>query len=228
LLPSLPQGSLLTAVALIGTTIVPYNLFLHAAAARKKWQGQGVGALTAARSDTAVSVGLGGLISVFILVTAAGSIFSAGLSVSNPADFPRALEPAYGAISKYLIGTGLLAAGLSSAITAPMAAGFAVCELASKPAESWLFRVVSLSVLMIGAGIALVGFNPLQVILLAQAANGLLLPIVATFMLITMNRKSLLGDYANGWIQNILGGMVLFITIGLGIRLILRAAGVWP
>lgn len=228
LVPRLPEGSLFTTMALIGTTIVPYNLFLHAATARKKWPQGGEAALRDARTDTAVSVGLGGLISIFILVTAAASIFTAGLGVKSAADFASAIEPAYGPLAKYLIGTGLLAAGLSSAITAPMAAAFAVCELAGKPAEGWLFRGVALGVLATGSVVALAGFNPLQVILAAQAANGILLPVVAMFLLIAMNRRSLLGPQVNGVLQNLLGGLVLIVTIGLGARLILRAAGVWP
>lgn len=226
--PRLPDGSLFTTMALIGTTIVPYNLFLHAATARKKWPGGGEAALREARTDKTVSVGLGGLISIFILVTAAASIFTAGLGVNSAADFARAIEPAYGPLAKYLIGTGLLAAGLSSAITAPMAAAYAVCELSGKAAHGWLFRGVALAVLIIGALVALAGLNPLQVILAAQAANGILLPVVALFLLIAMNRRSLLGDQVNGALQNLLGGLVIIVTIGLGVRLILRAAGVWP
>lgn len=228
LVPRLPEGSLFTTMALIGTTIVPYNLFLHAATARRKWPGGGAEALRDAQTDTAVSVGLGGLISIFILVTAAASIFTSGLGVNSAADFARAIEPAYGPFAKYLIGIGLLSAGLSSAITAPMAAAFVVCELAGRKADGWVFRGVALSVLAIGALVAMAGFNPLQVILAAQAANGILLPVVTLFLLIAMNQRSLLGDHVNGTMQNVLGSLVLIVTVGLGTRLVLRAVGVWP
>jgi len=82
--PSIPEGGLLTAIALIGTTIVPYNLFLHAAAAREKWpSGEEP---TAARIDTAVSVSLGGLVSILIMATAAGSLFHSETEIRNAAD----------------------------------------------------------------------------------------------------------------------------------------------
>ncbi len=228
LAPQLPEGSLFTAIALIGTTIVPYNLFLHASAARERWGGQGAGALADARRDTQVSVGFGGLISIFILVTAAASLFASGLTIRSGADLAAAIEPAYGPVARYLVGAGLLAAGLSSAITAPMAAAYAVCELSGQPPRGRLFRIVALAVLATGAGIALMGFNPLTVILTAQVANGILLPAVAAFLLVAMNRRSLLGEHVNTPLQNLLGGAVLLVTIGLGARLILRAAGVWP
>ena len=80
-MPGVPEGGLFTAIALIGTTIVPYNLFLHASASRERWAGKGDAGLQEARADTRVSVGLGGLISVFILVTAAASLFSSGLVI---------------------------------------------------------------------------------------------------------------------------------------------------
>lgn len=228
LAPQLPEGSLFTAIALIGTTIVPYNLFLHASAARERWGGQGAGALADARRDTQVSVGFGGLISIFILVTAAASLFASGLTIRSGANLAAAIEPAYGPVARYLVGAGLLAAGLSSAITAPMAAAYAVCELSGQPPRGRLFRIVALAVLATGAGIALMGFNPLTVILTAQVANGILLPAVAAFLLVAMNRRSLLGEHVNTPLQNLLGGAVLLVTIGLGARLILRAAGVWP
>jgi len=228
LVPRLPEGSLFTAIALIGTTIVPYNIFLHASAARERWGGKGASGLAEARRDTQVSVGIGGLISIFILTTAAESLFASGLSIRSGADLAAAIEPAYGLVARYLVGIGLLAAGLSSAITAPMAAAYAVCELAGQPPRGTVFRAVALAVLVIGAGIALAGFNPLSVILAAQVANGILLPAVATFLLIAMNRRSLLGDAVNTPLQNLLGGGVLLITFGLGARLVLRAAGVWP
>ena len=58
-------------------------------------------------------------------------------------------------------------------------------------------------------------------------ANGLLLPIIASFLLFAMNRKALLGAYANGMTANILGGAVLVIATGLGIRMIATALGVF-
>jgi manganese transport protein len=228
LVPQLPEGSLFTAIALIGTTIVPYNLFLHASAARERWPGKDEAALQEARRDTQVSVGLGGLISIFILVTAAASLFASGLAIKSGADFAQAIEPAYGPAARYLVGMGLLAAGFSSAITAPMAAAYAVCELFHQPARGAVFRAVALIVLLTGTGIALLGFNPLTVILTAQVANGILLPAVAIFLMAAMNRRSVLGEHVNTPLQNLLGGAVLLVTIGLGVRLILRAAGLWP
>lgn len=226
--PQLPDGSLLTAMALIGTTIVPYNLFLHAAAVRERWKENTEGGLAAAIADTRVSVGLGGLISILVLSTAAASLFGAGLVISSGADMASALEPAYGPAARILVGAGLCAAGLSSAITAPLATAYAVCEVTGRPKSGWLFKGIALTIVAIGLSVALLGIRPVQLILVAQVANGLLLPIVAVFLLITMNRKSVLGDHVNGPVRNALGGLVVLVAAFLGLRLILRAVGIWP
>ncbi|MEO0981981.1 MAG: Nramp family divalent metal transporter [Pseudomonadota bacterium] len=227
LVPRIPEGGWLTAVALVGTTIVPYNLFLHAAAARERWAGD----VASAQADTRLSIGLGGLVSILILTTAAGALFGAGADVSSAADMARGLEPTLGSAADYVIGVGLFAAGLTSAITAPMATAYVVAELVGvrdQPRRRRLFRIVSLAVLVIGAAVALSGVRPVALILIAQAANGILLPIVAVFLLIVMNRRSLLGDHANGAAANIAGWTVVALAFALGARGVLRAAGVWP
>ena len=226
LVPRIPSGGDLTAIALIGTTIVPYNLFLHAAAARRKWED--ADGLREARWDSGLSIGLGGLVSILIVATAAASLFEKGVEVTNAADMARAIEPAFGASARYLVGIGLLAAGLTSAITAPMATGYALAELAGgdEAARQRRFQITALTVLAIGTTISLLSIKPTELILIAQYANGLLLPIVAVFLLWIMNRASLLGAHTNGLISNLAGGAAVLITFGLGLRSILRAAGV--
>jgi len=223
--PHIPDGATLTAMALIGTTIVPYNLFLHAAAAREKWSSEQD--IMTARNEARFSIGLGGLISILILSTSAASLFGRQLEVSNAADMALAIEPAFGQAAQYMIGLGLFAAGLSSAITAPMATAYALSELiGGDPAtRKTLFRAVALFVIGTGALISLLGIKPVSLILMAQYANGLLLPVIAIFLLYIMNQKALMGPYTNGWRANLAGASVVLITLGLGLRSILRAAG---
>jgi manganese transport protein len=228
LVPRLPQGSLLTAIALIGTTIVPYNLFLHAASVREKWPEGGAEALKQASTDTRVSIGFGGLISILILATAAGSLFGTSTDIHGAADMAASLEPAYGPAARLLVGAGLFAAGLSSAVTAPLATAFAVCEVSGWRKSGRVFRGIALGILAIGTAVASLGLKPVSLIFIAQVANGILLPIIAVFLIVTMNRKSILGDHVNGLVSNLLGGLVVCIATGFGVRLIMGALGVWP
>jgi len=225
LIVQIPADSLITVIALIGTTVVPYNLFLHASAAKSRWSGEKD--LGDARIDTAFSIGLGGIVTLLVVSTAAASLFGTGISVSGVGDMAKQLEPVFGAFSKYLLGFGMFAAGLSSAIAAPLATAYVMSEITGigHDKTSYQFRVVGLSVIAVGAGLALTGINPITIIISAQFANGLLLPIVAGFLLIAMNRKDLLSGHTNGWFANALGGSVVLITAGLGVRLIARALG---
>ena len=138
------------------------------------------------------------------------------------------LEPLFGSFSKYLLGLGLLAAGLSSCITAPLATAYAVTEIV-RPADDnkrRVFQSISLTVLIIGTSFALSGLKPISIILVAQFANGLLLPVIAGFLLYAMNRREILNDYVNGWVANTLGAIIFLVSLGLGARLILRTFGV--
>ena len=221
--PSIPAGSLTTVVALIGTTVVPYNLFLHASTVRDHWkEGDTLGKV---RADTAISVSVGGLVMIAIVGTAAASAFMNNLTVTSARDLAVQLEPIAGDYAVYLLGIGFLAAGLSSAITAPIATAYVISEISGKEGgiTSLFSRGVSLTVLTIGAIIALSGIRPLQIILSAQFANGLLLPVVTCFLLLAMNRKSVLKEHTNGRWANILGGIVFLITVLLGLRAILSA-----
>jgi len=228
LVPRIPEGGTLTAIALIGTTVVPYNLFLHAAAARRRWTPDQIGD---ARTDTILSIGLGGLVSLLILATAASALFSSQLEVTNAADMARALEPVAGPWARYLLGLGLLAAGLTSAITAPLAAGYAVSEILPHKDPSHRRRVTkltSLAILGIGVLVGTLGIKPLLLILTAQAANGVLLPVMAAFLLYVMNQQALVGRYANSKRANLLGAAVVIVSVGLGLRGLMTALGLWP
>ncbi|WP_231862692.1 Nramp family divalent metal transporter [Sphingorhabdus sp. M41] len=223
--PSVPDGGLMTAIALIGTTIVPYNLFLHAASVRERWDKE---QLPEAQLDNTISIGIGGLVSMTILATAAASLFGSGKTIENAVDMAQQLTPLFGSMATVTLGAGLFAAGLTSAITAPLATGYIVQEIFKSSHSRRPFQIGALIVILSGMSAALLGYQPVELIFVAQIANGLLLPIIAIFLLRLANNKALLGQYANGLRANILGVAILLITTGLGVRLIARALGFWP
>ncbi|CAO1651883.1 Nramp family divalent metal transporter [Parasphingorhabdus sp. NYA22] len=223
--PSIPDGGLMTAIALIGTTIVPYNLFLHAASVRERWDKE---QLPEAQLDTTISIGIGGLVSMTILATAAASLFGSGKTIENAVDMAQQLTPLFGNMATITLGAGLFAAGLTSAITAPLATGYIVQEIFKSSNSRRPFQIGALIVILSGTFAALLGYRPVELIFVAQIANGLLLPIIAIFLLRLANNRKLLGEYANGLKANILGAAILLITTALGFRLIARALGFWP
>ncbi|MEO0435394.1 MAG: Nramp family divalent metal transporter [Pseudomonadota bacterium] len=219
--PKLSTSSATTVVALIGTTVVPYNLFLQANAARDRWQleaDRGL-ALRAARIDTFASIGLGGLVTLAIISSAAVSFFAQQVPFTGDS-FSRQLDPLLGEAGRYFFALGLFAAGLTSAVTAPLAAAYAVCGALgwNEQMQSAAFRGVALCVLVTGVVFAVLGTRPLTLILFAQAANGLMLPVVALTLLWLMNQKRFLGDAANRPTSNLLGFVVVLISLSIGLN----------
>ena len=217
---SLPAGSLLTALALLGTTVVPYNLFLHATAVQQRWSKDADlrGALRASRFDTVAAIAIGGLVTMAIVATAAAAFHANGIVPGNAGELANQLEPLFGPAGKYLFAAGLAAAGITSAITAPLAAGYAAAGTFSY-APQRIIKWTAIGVVIVGTCLAnRYGNSPQSTIVVAQAANGLLLPLVALFLLLVMNRRDLLGDHRNSWLLNLAGGAVVVVTCVLGIK----------
>ena len=220
--PKFPEKSLLTIIGLIGTTVVPYNLFLHASLVKERWHKKEDVSL--AKKDIIISIILGGLVSMSIIISAA-SIPSK--DILNVADLAEGLAPLYGEFAKYFLGIGLFAAGITSAITAPLAAAYVAkgCLGLKGGLKSKKFRFVWMIILFLGVLFSSIGIKPIEIIKFAQIANGMLLPIIAGILLWIMNKKNVLGSFVNTKTQNILGFVILSISIFLGAKGILKVFG---
>jgi manganese transport protein len=226
LVPRLPDDgrALIVAVGLIGTTVVPYNLFLHASAVSEKWRG--AAELRAARLDLGVAIVLGGVVSMAIVATAAGGMRE-GAVIASAADMAVQLEPLLGAWARVFFAVGLFAAGLTSAITAPLAAAYATAGVLGwrRDLRDGRVRAIWMLVLLTGAAFAVAGVRPVPAILFAQVANGLLLPAIAIFLLIAVNDRRRLGAHVNGVASNVIGVVVVLLATGLGAWAVWRALG---
>jgi Mn2+/Fe2+ NRAMP family transporter len=222
--PKVPKDGILTIIALVGTTVVPYNLFLHASLVSEKWKN--TDGLPAAKKDTLVAVVLGGFVSICIIVSASAITSS---EVSSVMDMAEALEPLYGASARYFMGIGLFAAGITSAITAPLAAAYVVnsCFGWKAGLKDNRFRAVWIGIL--AAGVFFLSFNikPIEVIKFSQIANGILLPVIAILLLWVVNRKAVMGVHRNTKIQNIAGVVIIVLALILGVKSIISVLGLW-
>ncbi len=225
-IPHIPEGAVLTVAGLVGTTVVPYNLFLHAALVQEKWKYKTD--LKAARLDIWFSILLGGVVSISIIITASAAFFGSGKEILNAADLAVQLEPILGNWATGFIGLGLFAAGLTSAVTAPLAAAYATCGILGwkKDLKSRKFRTIWMTILAFGILLSAIGLKPVPVILFAQAANGILLPVIAIYLIWVMNHKKILGENTNPLYMNIIGVLVVLVTIFLGFRSILSVCGI--
>jgi Mn2+/Fe2+ NRAMP family transporter len=218
LIPRTPVGSTVLVLGLVGTTVVPYNLFLGSALARDNELGE-------MRWGLGVAVVGGGVISLGVLVV--GSVLGGGLEYERLA---AVLDQRLGQGAGTSLALGLFAAGFTSAITAPLAAALAARSLlAGADDRKWAptsnrFRAVWLGVLVAGMAFGVADVRPVPVIILAQAFNGLLLPLVAVFLLATMNDRRLLGsDGVNTAVQNIVMVVVVCVCVVLGLRGLIAA-----
>lgn len=215
--PRVPEGGLVRVLALVGTTVVTYNLFLHPSAAKAYWaDAHREAAWRGELRGMALFLPIGGLVSFSIL--AAGATLSGSTSgVEDVGAFTSLLDPVAGSFASVCFGLGLFAAGLTSSLTAPLAAAAGICEVFgwSSDPSSRTYRAVWGSVLATGFVLGLVGWSPLPAIVAAQAANGLLLPLIAAFVLYLTLRQDVVSLPL--W-YHILGGAVVLLCGGLGLR----------
>ncbi len=214
-IPKFPENSLLTIIGLVGTTVVPYNLFLHASLVKEKWHNKSD--LSLARKDTIIAVFVGGIVSMAIIISASASNLT---SINSAIELAKGLEPLYGQAAKYFLAIGLFAAGITSAITAPLAAAYVVKGIFgwNDGLKSKKFKAVWMFILFLGVLFSSLKIKPIEIIKFAQITNGILLPIISGFLLWIMNKKNVLGKYSNNITQNIFGFIILVLTIFLGVK----------
>tara|TARA_B100001250_G_scaffold19620_1_gene16741 strand:- start:1231 stop:2457 length:1227 start_codon:yes stop_codon:yes gene_type:complete len=214
-----PSESILIVAGLIGTTVVPYNIFLHVALVNSKWKN--VNDINSANFDAIISISIGGLISLCILLTAAGLNKS---DILNAVDLANSLEPLYGNFSKLIIALGLFSAGLTSSITAPLAAAYVLCGCLGFESDrkSVFFRFISIIVLVIGVISSSLGISSIEIIKFAQITNGILLPLIVIFLMILANNSKLLKNQINSIVQNLIGVLVIGFCLLLCVRSVIK------
>lgn len=215
IIPVVPTGAIMTCVSLIGTTVVPYNMFIHATSARKTWHNPEE--LPLSRFDINVSMIIGGIITGSVMITA-GTVMR-GMTVSSAADMAIQLEPLLGSLAVPFLSLGLIAAGISSAVITPLGVSYVLAGLFGwgMDKSDKRFKWTNIIVVVIGIFGAATGFNPLTIIMAAQAVNGIFLPIIVFTLLFLSSRTSVLGKYKNTIVQNVLGACVLIISLIIGI-----------
>ena len=197
LIPRLPAGSELLTLGLVGTTIVPYNVFLGSGISK----GQTVPLM---RLGLTISVVMGGLITAAILI--AGTTVKSFTNFNELAD---ALVANSGAIGGWTLGVGLFAAGFASSITSPYAA-----SVIASSVFDWKTRwqkVSWMAVLLTGFAFGMSGIKPVPVIVAVQALNGLILPLITAYLILLINDPDIIPpEHQHSLTYNI----ILLLTFG--------------
>ncbi len=209
-------------VGLIGTTITPWMQFYLQASVVEK--GTSKKDYPLARWDVVLGCVVTNVVAFFIVVACAATLFKSGHGeITDAAQAALALKPFAGEFASVLFALGLVNASLLSAAILPLATAYNVCEglgfesgVDKRFSEATVFYALYTFLIVVGAGAVLIPNMPLfKMILLSQVANGVLLPFVLIFMLVLINRESLMGEMRNrGW-QNVIAGATAAVMIVL-------------
>ena len=222
--PTLNRSSeyLVMLIGLIGTTITPWMQFYLQASVVEK--GITRREYNLSRWDVIVGCIFTDVIAFFIVVACAATLYVSGhRDITDAGQAALALKPLAGRFAFLLFAIGIVNASLLSAAILPLATAYNICEgmgfesginrrFSEAPVFYWLYTIL----IICGAGLVLIPHLPLiQVILYSQVANGVLLPLVLTFMLLLVNKPELMGDLKNRRFTNVVGWATSVIMIAL-------------
>src|SRR6201997_5221764 len=219
-------------IATAGTTITPFmQLYVQSAVVER---GIGPDGLRAEQVEVASGSIFANLVACFIIIATGATLFVHGdHTVSNAADAARALKPFAGRFAEVLFGVGLLGASLLAAAILPVTAAYVIAEtfgfekgISHRPREAPVFVGVITALIGIGTIVAIVPGIPVITLLVAvQAVNGVLLPVTLFFVWRLSSSKSLMGQYANGRLFNLLAGATVIVASALSLLLLVVTLG---
>ncbi|MFN8496910.1 MAG: Nramp family divalent metal transporter [Anaerolineae bacterium] len=214
-------GYVLILVALMGTTLTPYQqIFQQSATVEKGVARRHYGP---EKVDTYVGMAFSNLMSAFIIIATAATLHVNGqTNINSAAEAAQALAPAAGQAASLLFGVGLLGAALMAGGVLPIATAYSIGEvfgfrkgvnLSFRRARTFFLMFTAL--LVLGAAAALIpGLPVMQLLVGVQVLNGILLPVILVFLMLLINDDRLVGDLKNGRIYNILGWATIVIVAG--------------
>lgn len=208
---------------LIGTTISPFTVFLQSSSAAKKWgdREDKYDAIATSWVDSIISLGMVFIISSSIVICASAAFYGTGIEITNGKVMAESLSPILGNWATVLFGLGLWAAGFSSALTAPLSAAFPICGILGwgENVKGTKFRIIMAAVLGFGvfAG-CFMGASPTEIILFAQVANAFVIPLNAILLVSICNNKTFMGEFTNRKAFNVVGGVIIGITLAIAVR----------
>jgi NRAMP (natural resistance-associated macrophage protein)-like metal ion transporter len=218
-------------IALVGTTIAPWMQFYLQSSVVEK--GIRKDRYWISRWDVIVGCIVTDVVAFFIIVACAATLFTHGVAIKDAADAARSLEPLAGRYAASLFAFGLLNASLFSAAILPLSTVYYVCEafgweagVDKKWGEAKAFYAIYTAMLTLGAAVVLwPNFPLIQTMFVSQIANGIALPPVLIFMLLLVNKTSLMGDQVNSRFFNAVAWATTAIVVGLTLLLIANGFG---
>ena len=218
-------------IGLVGTTIAPWMQFYLQSSVVEK--GIRKDRYWISRWDVVVGCVVTDVVAFFIIVACAVTLFTHGVKITDAADAARSLEPLAGRYASSLFAFGLLNASLFAAAILPLSTVYYVCEafgweagVDKKWEEAKAFYGIYTAMIVMGAAVVLLPNFPLiQTMFVSQVANGIALPPVLVFMLLLVNKRSLMGDQVNGRFFNAVAWLTAIVVVALTLLLVANGFG---
>lgn len=219
--PSIPEGSLLVIMSVLGAVVMPHNLFLHSEVVQSREYNKKDDAsirklLKYEFYDTLFSMGVGWAINSAMILLAAATFFANHIGVEELQQAKSLLEPLLGNQAATIFALALLMAGISSTVTSGMAAG---SIFAGMFGESYHVKDVHSRVgILLSLGIALVVIlfieNPFQGLIISQMILSIQLPFTIFLQVGLTSSKRVMGQYANSrWSSFVLYTMAVVVSV---------------
>lgn len=219
--PSIPEGSLLVIMSVLGAVVMPHNLFLHSEVVQSREYNKKDDAsirklLKYEFYDTLFSMGVGWAINSAMILLAAATFFANHIGVDELQQAKSLLEPLLGNQAATIFALALLMAGISSTVTSGMAAG---SIFAGMFGESYHVKDVHSRVgILLSLGIALVVIlfieNPFQGLIVSQMILSIQLPFTIFLQVGLTSSKRVMGQYANSrWSSFVLYTMAVIVSV---------------
>lgn len=219
--PAMPAGSSTIIVSVLGAVVMPHNLFLHSEVIQSQhYEGQGEEVVRERLDhefvDTLFSMIVGWAINSAMVILAASTFFSQGIVIDDLSLAAATLEPMLGPAARVIFALALLFAGLSSSVTAGMAAGTISSGIANEPYDIH-DRHSSLGVMgtfVLAVVVIFFVTDPFQGLVWSQALLSLQLPITIFTQIWLTSSSKVMGAYANGpWLRVLLVGIGAVVTV---------------
>jgi NRAMP (natural resistance-associated macrophage protein)-like metal ion transporter len=212
-------ASVSSAVALLGATISPYNIFWQVQGEKEeKRPGTQKQKLRFAAVDIAVGVISGNLVAYFIILSTAATLFKAHKTITTASDAAQALTPILGPFGEYLFALGLIGAGLVAIPVLLASTSYAVsgtfgwpAGLSKKPWQNEGFYLIITAALGVCLVLALLRLNPISLLFWANVLNGVLAPVLVVYVFILGNNRRIMRDQRLGLLTNI--GLVVTVVV---------------
>ena len=206
---------LITMIALIGTTITPWGQFFIQSYVVDK--GLHIKDYKAEKTEVYIGAFLTDIVSFFIIISTAATLFANGIHITDAKDAAIALQPLAGSWATYLFAFGLFAASMLGAFILPSTTGYSICEAFGWESgfnTTWkngkfFYIIIFLSIFVPALIVLLPNVSLIQIMIWSQVVNGILLPFILVFVMKIINNKEIMGKHTNKPVGNIISWITI-------------------